>query len=43
LWIGVEICACVWMLEAPCVCALANVIDPSTNTAAAKVMVIFRI
>jgi len=33
------------MLEAPgaWVCAFANVIDPSTNTAAARVIVIFRI
>jgi hypothetical protein len=32
------------MFEAPgaWVCALANAIDPSTKTAAAKVMVIFR-
>jgi len=35
--------ACAFRLEAPWVCALANVIDPSTNSAAAKVMLTFRI
>jgi hypothetical protein len=41
----VAFCACPWMLAAPgaWVCALATAIDPSTNTAAAKVIVIFRI
>jgi len=41
----VAFCACPWRLEAPgCwVCALATASDPSTNTAAAKVIVIFRI
>jgi hypothetical protein len=35
--------ACALRLEAPWVCALAIAIDPTTKTAAAKVMVIFRI
>jgi hypothetical protein len=41
----VAFCACPWRLAAPgCwVCALATAIDPSTNKAAAKVIVIFRI
>jgi len=41
----VAFCACPWMLAAPgaWVCALATAIDPSTITAAAKVIVIFRI
>ncbi len=41
----VAFCACPWMLAAPgaWVCALATAIDPSANTAAANVIVIFRI
>jgi len=41
----VAFCACPWRLAAPgtWVCALATAIDPSTNKAAAKVIVIFRI
>jgi hypothetical protein len=39
----VAFCACVLRLEAPCVCALATAIDPTTKIAAAKVMVILRI
>jgi hypothetical protein len=39
----VALCACEFMLEAPCVCALASPIDPTTKIAAAKVMVILRI
>jgi hypothetical protein len=41
----VAFCACPWKLAAPgCwVCAPATAIDPSTNKAAAKVTVIFRI
>jgi hypothetical protein len=43
--IVVAFCACPWRLAAPgaWVCALAIPIDPSTNKAAAKVIVIFRI
>src|SRR5215471_12375258 len=43
LWIMVAFCACALRLEAPCVCALATAIDPTTKIAAAKVMVILRI
>jgi hypothetical protein len=41
----VAFCACPWRLAAPgaWVCALATAVDPSTNKAAAKVTVIFRI
>jgi len=39
----VAFCACAWTLAAPgaWVCALATAIDPSTNKAAANVIVIF--
>src|SRR6516162_4751740 len=40
LWMMVAFCACVLRLDAPCVCALATAIDPTTKIAAAKVMVI---
>jgi hypothetical protein len=43
LWMMVAFCACEFRLEAPCVCALAIPIDPTTKIAAAKVMVILRI